>query len=656
MSAKQISRNVMLFGTEQSDIVGRVLKSGPLEVEFDNGQLRYVKIHGIEVLRAIGFLVRDENWGTYIPKIKNLRFKESASGFSINFQATCSRPGQEISYQASIEGSKTGNLKFSGVATPKTNFLTARTGFVVLHPLDGVAGKRVEVKHVNGRSETSRFPEDVNPVQPFLRVRSLTHEVVPGLKAQVDFEGDTYEMEDHRNWTDASFKTYVRPLALPWPYTLKAGEKVEQSISVTLVGKAKQRPKQSTNKNIKIKIGEVSKKKLIPIGFGIPAEEIEHTIKNIDLVKNARPSILQCHFDPRQKHGLKELKGYRQIAEETGAKVSLEIIVRSITGYAKELQQVASIVSKSGLILDSVAVCPVGDLKSVLPGGKRPPAPPLAGLYRAARAAFPGVDVGGGMFSFFTELNRKRPPSSQMAFAMNTTCPIVHAADDRSVMETITALPYQIKTAKKFLGKTPHRVGPSAIGCRDNPHGETFTPNPKNERICLVKSDPRTRGLFGAAWLLGYIGTLAHTGIQSLTIGSPTGPLGVIHRKFSGTKQPYFASLGTGAVYPNYHVITSLMNSVGRTIVDIENTNTDKVFSFGVFDKKTKAHTIWLANLTGESQQISLAGIKTPIKGLIIDEKTFKSSTQNPMTVQKRPKEMSRTLKLNPYAVVILAN
>ena len=37
-------------------------------------------------------------------------------------------------------------------------------------------------------------------------------------------EGDTFEMEDQRNWTDASYKTYVRPLALPWPYTLRAGE------------------------------------------------------------------------------------------------------------------------------------------------------------------------------------------------------------------------------------------------------------------------------------------------------------------------------------------------------------------------------------------------------------------------------------------------
>ena len=27
-----------------------------------------------------------------------------------------------------------------------------------------------------------------------------------------------FEMEDQRNWTDASYKTCVRPLALPWPY------------------------------------------------------------------------------------------------------------------------------------------------------------------------------------------------------------------------------------------------------------------------------------------------------------------------------------------------------------------------------------------------------------------------------------------------------
>ena len=86
------------------------------------------------------------------------------------------------------------------------------------------------------------------------------------------------------------------------------------------------------------------------------------------------------------------------------------------------------------------------------------------------------------MFSFFTELNRKHPPEKLLDFVMNTTCPIVHAGDDRSVMETLEALPYQVSTTRSFAGKTAYRVGPSGIGARDNPHGRTYTPNPDNER------------------------------------------------------------------------------------------------------------------------------------------------------------------------------
>src|SRR5215210_957137 len=49
-------------------------------------------------------------------------------------------------------------------------------------------------------------------------------------------EGDVFEMEDQRNWTDASYKTYVRPLALPWPYTLCAGESIAQRVSLSVTG------------------------------------------------------------------------------------------------------------------------------------------------------------------------------------------------------------------------------------------------------------------------------------------------------------------------------------------------------------------------------------------------------------------------------------
>ena len=238
MKTVDAPRAIKLCGTTQVDVVGRVLTAGPMSVELDNGQLRYLTVSGVEVLRAVAFLVRDENWGTYSPAISALRVDQRADGFSVSYHAVCRRPGQEIWFDASIEGRADGSLAFEATAVPKTDFLTARTGFVVLHPLKGVVGHGVEVEHTDGRIQPATFPEAVDPVQPFLNIRSLTHAISPGLAAVVRFEGDTWEMEDHRNWTDASFKTYVRPLALPWPYTLPAEARVTQSVTVTLRGSA----------------------------------------------------------------------------------------------------------------------------------------------------------------------------------------------------------------------------------------------------------------------------------------------------------------------------------------------------------------------------------------------------------------------------------
>jgi hypothetical protein len=46
------------------------------------------------------------------------------------------------------------------------------------------------------------------------------------------FAGDVFEMEDQRNWTDASFKTYGRPLARAFPYRIGPGERVRQSVTI----------------------------------------------------------------------------------------------------------------------------------------------------------------------------------------------------------------------------------------------------------------------------------------------------------------------------------------------------------------------------------------------------------------------------------------
>jgi hypothetical protein len=646
------SKPLIYCGTEQPDIPGRVLTAGPMSVELDNGQLRYLKVGGVEVLRAVGFLVRDENWGTYTPAISNLKVDQRADGFSVSFHAVCKRPGQEIAYEARIEGTLEGNLEFTGIATPKTDFLTARTGFVVLHPLKGVAGNAVEIEHVDGRRVKDRFPELVNPVQPVLNIRSLAHEVMPGLKATVRMEGDTFEMEDHRNWTDASFKTYVRPLILPWPYTLKAGETVKQAIKVTLAGSAP-RGKAASGRGVDVRLGAVSRDTLPPVGLGVPAEEIDPAVKQLDLLKLAAPRFLVCHFDPRRKHGLKELYGYRVLAEQTGAEAYLEAVVESVDRFAQELRKLSDQVRQSGLRLAGLAVVPVGDLKSVLPGGPRPPAPELKALYEAARAAFPGVRLGGGMFSFFTELNRKRPPVDALDFVVNTTCPIVHAADDRSVMETLEALPYQVGTARAFIGKTAYRIGPSGIGCRDNPHGATWTPNPDNLRVCLTRLDPRQRGLFGAAWTLGYIATFARTSVESIAMGAPTGPLGVVYRK-AEHKQPWYDGLSGPAVFPAFHVIAGLTRGAGQKLVAAESSDPAKVVALAYRAKR--GTTLWLANLTAQAQSVALSGANGAMFAGVLDEASFVKATTDPEAFQDSWKPLKgQGLDLAPYAVAFLS-
>ncbi|MGO8506614.1 hypothetical protein AB9F35_35310, partial [Rhizobium leguminosarum] len=70
--------------------------------------------------------------------------------------------------------------------------------------------------------------------KPFKDMRAITHAVMTDVQAECRMEGDTFEMEDQRNWSDASYKTYVRQLALPWPYQIPANQRVRQKTSLVI--------------------------------------------------------------------------------------------------------------------------------------------------------------------------------------------------------------------------------------------------------------------------------------------------------------------------------------------------------------------------------------------------------------------------------------
>ena len=117
----------------------------------------------------------------------------------------------------------TARLRFEAEAVPEGDFETNRCGFVVLHPARRPAAPAT-VEHCDGSRDGDRLPRSHRPLAAVpLDPRDHATGPAGASRSTCRLEGDEFEMEDQRNWSDASFKTYGRPLELPWPFALPSG-------------------------------------------------------------------------------------------------------------------------------------------------------------------------------------------------------------------------------------------------------------------------------------------------------------------------------------------------------------------------------------------------------------------------------------------------
>ena len=233
MNTHVLTADEAYYGTTQSQPARDTHTVGRWSLDVVEGALRNIRFEGIEIIRAVAFVVRDEDWGTCRPSIRDLNIEESASRFHLSYSADCINPrADSLSYEAKISCDGMGDLSFRVRWRTKTDFLTARAGFCVLHPIDGVAGAPACVTHSDGTVEHSHFPTLIDPWQPFKDIRAIEHRLQNDVSVRCTLLGDVFEMEDQRNWSDASFKTYSRPLELPWPYVMTADVTSEQAVTV----------------------------------------------------------------------------------------------------------------------------------------------------------------------------------------------------------------------------------------------------------------------------------------------------------------------------------------------------------------------------------------------------------------------------------------
>jgi hypothetical protein len=568
-----------LYGTAEPRLPALTLRAGALSAVLQDGAIRWLRWHGVEVLRAVSYLLRDTQWGTAPGQVQQLQVREQADRFDVDFTLVMALPEGALTGRARISGTASGQFEFSVQAHSPTTLRTNRCGFLVLHPADA-AGCALTVEHTDGALEHTRFPDLISPIQPVFDIRRLQHEPVAGLSVDCTLAAELpqdprgkFEMEDQRNWSDASFKTYVCSLLDPLPYPIPAGATLHQQVRVKLTDTRAPQPAPMPSAPMPpsgpapIRPGGATGMRMPAIGLGVPAGAEAITAEARAALQALRPAWLVAEVEVEfadtsgaaDARLVAQLRAVAALALACGAQVQLDAICPAAALPEAAAAALARACRAAGCAPEAVRPCPAPYLKSYQPQGRWPQLPGLDAYARAFGAAFPGSRIGGGMLTSFTELNRKRPPAEGLQFIGHTTTPLVHAADEASIMESLQGLPHIVRSVRALWPGLAYRLGPVTLAMPRNPYAQAPVENPQHLRIAMTDDDPRHHGQFGAAWIAGYAATVAPLGLDLLALLHSHGRSGPLLR-------PDLPDWRPGACVPAWRVLCALARAAGAPL------------------------------------------------------------------------------------------
>ncbi len=620
------------------------LRAGPLSLIFEAGDLRTLRLGGREVLRRVYVAVRDRNWGTIPSALSNVRIESRDDSFRIAYDVENRQGEIDFFWKGTITGDAQGTLTFAMEGEARSTFLRNRVGFCILHPIRECAGCPCRVEKVDGTVEQGAFPKYISPHQPFVDMRAISHEVVPDLWAEVRFAGDTFEMEDQRNWTDGSYKTYCTPLRLPYPVEVKAGTKVSQSVTLSLKGSFPDgRGAEDASTGIPFAIGQPTSLPLPRIGLGVAHHGQPLSQRELDRLRALHLSHLRVDLNlttPGYEPAL------RRAADEARALgTALEVALTLSDAAEEELTTLGATLKQ---------IKPPVWAYLIFHAAEGSTSEKWVRLARAHLSAWDaGAKIGAGTNAFFTHLNRGRPPVQAIDLACYSINPQVHAFDNTSLIETLEAQASSVESARQFAAGVPLAVTPITLKMRSNPDATGPVPQtPPGELPAPV--DVRQMSLFGAGWTVGSLKYLAESGASSLTYYETTGWRGVMETESGSSLPERFRSI-PGSVFPMYHVLADVGAFAGGEVIPSQSSATLKVDGLAVRrDGRTR---IIVANLTGEPQQVAIRNLSGSVRVRPLDETNAQEAMVAPEDFRTEAGELLQTVKgtleirLLPYAI-----
>jgi hypothetical protein len=636
-SAQSLPLNVMRYGREEPEAESLELIAGPLVLVFqpDIAFLRYVRLGDREILRGVYAAVRDRAWGTVTPRVSNIKVDRSKGAFDLTFDVDCREGDIDFHWKGAVRGSRDGTLRFSMDGLARSTFLRNRIGFCVLHPMRECAGEPCAVEQADGSVVNGRFPDLISPHQPFKNMRAITHEVIPGVKAEVRFEGDVFEMEDHRNWTDGNFKTYCTPLEKPFPVEVKKGTAISQAITLKLTGKAPAtRRRASGTAPVQLRLSG-SRQKLPAIGFGVDPS-VELSTREIAVLRALRPAHLRVDIHLGETAWEARLQRAASISASLGAPLECALFVTDDAD--RQLAALAGAASKSKLRVARWLVFHENERST------------SARLIAMAKKRLAGAPLGAGTNQYFTELNRERPPIERLDAVCYSINPQVHAFDNASLVENLEAQAHTVRTARSFARDPWLAITPVTLKPRFNPNASS--PGKPAEGL-PASVDVRQMSLFGAGWTLGSLKYLAEAGANSITYYELTGWAGLLERA-QGSRLPGRFRSVPGGVFPLYHVFAEAAGFAGE-VVPVS--STDPLHIDAMLLSGSDRSRLIVANLGAREQRVTTPEwLPARIRTRRLDGETYMRAANEPEKWRDGAQELARPaeLVLAPYSLLVV--
>ena len=579
------------------------LRAGPVTMVFDadNVFLRYIRVGPHEVLRGINAPIRDQNWATVAPRVAHVHVDDRGDSFDVTFDVSCRETGIDFRWKGSISGNAQGVIEFTFDGEAHSTFKRNRIGFCVLHG-PSAAGQPWIIETADGKTSKGRFPKYVSPHQPAKNLRAITHEVATGLRARVEFQGEVFEMEDQRNWTDASFKTYCTPLEIPYPVEVPKGTKISQKIRISLdgdVGEPTPPARSGSRPDFRRFAGEdrnssrvslhlTQRQSDLPLlGLQVSGEVENLTDEQITRLKALQLDHLRVDLSLSDESFVNDLRRATRQAKALGLSLQFGLNLGESPAFATLLKEINELQPPVSYWL--------------VTGGD----PAHFQMARKHLATVAGkAKIGVTRISNFVDLNRARPEDKTIqavGFAIN---PQIHAFDNASMIETLPIHADVTGSARQFVGDRPLIIGPITLAPQfidgeDPPGGPPAGPLP----TCV---DKRQVEPFTAVWTLGSLKFLADAGADSATYFETVGWNGIIDADDVSSRPEAFPSR-PGATFPVYDLLKAIGEFAGGQVRQID--STDTLAAVGLALQKDGHIRVLVGNLTGDAQTVTLRGL-----------------------------------------------